>query len=176
VQVSDEPAGTPGRVELLQELLAQVCVLDQPNARRWPLLDRSVLAASLRADVRTLVEPVHDSALGDVDAIFHLAAVGVMGGTLLFVDLSSPSVRPAGVDRPGRSVSELLHEVDRVAVRVGDTATPTRPGGASAPVSRCDRLRRGGLSSGRCAGGRSECDRRRPERTRRTRARRLCRR
>jgi nucleoside-diphosphate-sugar epimerase len=58
---------------------AEVCVLDQPNARRWPLLDRSVLAASLRADVRTLVEPVHDPALGDIDAIFHLAAVGVMG-------------------------------------------------------------------------------------------------
>jgi len=58
---------------------AEVCVLDQPNARRWALLERSDLAASLRADVRTLAEPSRDRALGDVDVIFHLAAVGVTG-------------------------------------------------------------------------------------------------
>ena len=58
---------------------AEVCVLDQPNARRWGLLERADLAAMLRVDVRTLVDPVHDPALGDIDAIFHLAAVGVTG-------------------------------------------------------------------------------------------------
>jgi nucleoside-diphosphate-sugar epimerase len=58
---------------------AEVCVLDQPNARRWGLLERSDLAAMLRADVRTLAEPVQDAILGDIDAIFHLAAVGVTG-------------------------------------------------------------------------------------------------
>lgn len=58
---------------------AEVCVLDQPNARRWALLGRTPLAATLRADVRTLAEPAHDALLGEVDAIFHLAAVGVTG-------------------------------------------------------------------------------------------------
>lgn len=58
---------------------AEVCVLDQPNARRWGLFERTHLAASLRTDVRTLAEPVHDGSLGDIDAIFHLAAVGVTG-------------------------------------------------------------------------------------------------
>jgi len=58
---------------------AEVCVLDQPNARRWGLLERSDLAATVRADVRTLADPVHDGVLADVDAIFHLAAVGVTG-------------------------------------------------------------------------------------------------
>jgi nucleoside-diphosphate-sugar epimerase len=58
---------------------AEVCVLDQPSARRWALLDRTHVAATLRADVRTLAEPAHDGLLGDIDAIFHLAAVGVTG-------------------------------------------------------------------------------------------------
>lgn len=58
---------------------AEVCVLDQPNARRWGLLERSDLAATVRSDVRTLADPLHDRVLGDVDAIFHLAAVGVTG-------------------------------------------------------------------------------------------------
>jgi len=58
---------------------AEVCVLDQPNARRWGLLERTDLAGTVRADVRTLAEPVHDRVLGDIDAIFHLAAVGVTG-------------------------------------------------------------------------------------------------
>ena len=58
---------------------AEVCVLDQPNARRWTLLERADLAAVLRADVRVLAEPGHDRDLGDIDAIFHLAAVGVTG-------------------------------------------------------------------------------------------------
>ena len=58
---------------------AEVCVLDQPDARRWGLLERTDLAATLRADVRTLAEPAHDGVLGDVDVIFHLAAVGVTG-------------------------------------------------------------------------------------------------
>ena len=54
-------------------------MLDQPNARRWPLLERTDLAALLQADVRTLAEPTHDALLRDVDVIFHLAAVGVTG-------------------------------------------------------------------------------------------------
>jgi nucleoside-diphosphate-sugar epimerase len=58
---------------------AEVCVLDQPNARRWELLERADLAGTVRADVRTLAEPAHDAVLGDIDVIFHLAAVGVMG-------------------------------------------------------------------------------------------------
>lgn len=58
---------------------AEVCVLDQPNARRWALLDRSDLAGAVRADVRTLADPAHDAVLGDIDVIFHLAAVGVTG-------------------------------------------------------------------------------------------------
>lgn len=58
---------------------AEVCVLDQPNARRWSALDRAELAARLRADVRSLAEPTHDRVLGEIDVIFHLAAVGVTG-------------------------------------------------------------------------------------------------
>jgi nucleoside-diphosphate-sugar epimerase len=58
---------------------AEVCVLDQPNARRWSILERSDLAATLRADVRSLGQPVHDDVLGDIDVVFHLAAVGVVG-------------------------------------------------------------------------------------------------
>src|SRR6185295_963760 len=58
---------------------AEVCALDQPNARGWPALQRADLAATLRADVRTLAEPVHDRVLGHIDAVFHLAAVGVVG-------------------------------------------------------------------------------------------------
>ena len=58
---------------------AEVCVLDQPNARRWTLLDRADVSVRLRADAATLVDPTHDRALGDIDVIFHLAAVGVTG-------------------------------------------------------------------------------------------------
>jgi nucleoside-diphosphate-sugar epimerase len=58
---------------------AEVCVLDQPNARRWGLLERADVAATVRADVRALAERGYDGALGDIDAIFHLAAVGVTG-------------------------------------------------------------------------------------------------
>ena len=58
---------------------AEVCVLDQPNARRWALIERADVAVSLRADAATLADPVHDQALRDIDVIFHLAAVGVTG-------------------------------------------------------------------------------------------------
>src|SRR5512143_1595379 len=58
---------------------AEICALDQPNARRWGLLERETLAAIVRADVRSLAEPVHDRTLGDIDVVFHLAAVGVVG-------------------------------------------------------------------------------------------------
>jgi nucleoside-diphosphate-sugar epimerase len=58
---------------------AEVCVLDQPNARRWPLLERGDVAATIKADVSGLVDTRYDHELGDIDAIFHLAAVGVMG-------------------------------------------------------------------------------------------------
>jgi nucleoside-diphosphate-sugar epimerase len=66
-------------VPRLIEAGAEVCVLDQPNARRWSILERSDLAAALRADVRSLGQPVHDAVLGDIDVVFHLAAVGVVG-------------------------------------------------------------------------------------------------
>ena len=66
-------------VPRLIEAGAEVCVLDQPNARRWSILERSDLAATLRADVRSLGQPVHDDVLGDIDVVFHLAAVGVVG-------------------------------------------------------------------------------------------------
>jgi len=58
---------------------AEVCALDQPNARGWPALQRADLAATLRADARTLADPVHDRVLGHIDVVFHLAAVGVVG-------------------------------------------------------------------------------------------------
>ena len=66
-------------VPKLMDAGAEVCALDQPNARRWSLLERANLAAAVRADVRTLADPVHDRALGNIDVVFHLAAVGVVG-------------------------------------------------------------------------------------------------
>lgn len=68
-------------VSRLIEAGAEVCALDQPNARGWSRVERETLAATLRTDVRTLAEPIHDRLLGDIDAIFHLAAVGVVGET-----------------------------------------------------------------------------------------------
>lgn len=68
-------------VPRLIEAGAEVCALDQPNARGWSRLERQSLAATLRTDVRALAEPTHDRLLGDIDAIFHLAAVGVVGET-----------------------------------------------------------------------------------------------
>lgn len=68
-------------VSRLIEAGAEVCALDQPNARGWSRVERETLAATLRTDVRTLAEPMHDRLLGDIDAIFHLAAVGVVGET-----------------------------------------------------------------------------------------------
>lgn len=58
---------------------AEVCALDQPNARRWSALGRDTLAGIVHGDVRLLAEPTHDRVLGDIDVIFHLAAVGVVG-------------------------------------------------------------------------------------------------
>jgi nucleoside-diphosphate-sugar epimerase len=66
---------------------AEICALDQPNARRWGLLERETLAAIVRADVRSLAEPVHDRTLGDIDVVFHLAAVGVVGDGVNVRDL-----------------------------------------------------------------------------------------
>ena len=66
-------------VSRLIDVGAEVCVLDQPNARRWSLLDRADLACRVRADVRSLADATLDHLLGDIDAIFHLAAVGVTG-------------------------------------------------------------------------------------------------
>ena len=66
---------------------AEICALDQPNARRWGLLEREALAAIVRADVRSLAEPVHDGTLGDIDVVFHLAAVGVVGDGVNVRDL-----------------------------------------------------------------------------------------
>jgi nucleoside-diphosphate-sugar epimerase len=68
-------------VSRLIEAGAEVCALDRPNARGWSRVERETLAAALRTDVRTLAEPTHDRLLGDIDAIFHLAAVGVVGET-----------------------------------------------------------------------------------------------
>ena len=58
---------------------AEVCALDYPGARRWGLIERAGITAAIRADVRTLGDASHDRALGRVDTIIHLAAVGVVG-------------------------------------------------------------------------------------------------
>lgn len=58
---------------------AEVCALDHASARRWAQIDRAGVSTTVRADVRTLGDPVHDRALGRVDAVIHLAAVGVVG-------------------------------------------------------------------------------------------------
>ncbi|MEP6690049.1 MAG: NAD-dependent epimerase/dehydratase family protein [Gemmatimonadaceae bacterium] len=58
---------------------AEVCALDRAGARRWDLIERAGVAASVRADVRSLAEAVHDGVLGPLDTIIHLAAVGVLG-------------------------------------------------------------------------------------------------
>lgn len=79
-------------VPRLIETGAEVCVLDQPNAKRWPILERTDLALSLRTDVRALGEPVYDGQLGDIDVIFHLAAVGVVGDGIDVRDLVTGNV------------------------------------------------------------------------------------
>lgn len=71
---------------------AEVCTLDQPNARRWGLLERENLAAIVRADVRSLAGPEHDHVLGDIDVVFHLAAVGVVGDGANLRDLVTGNI------------------------------------------------------------------------------------
>src|SRR5512138_585983 len=71
---------------------AEVCALDQPNARRWGLLERESLAATVRADVRSLAGPEHDHILGDIDVVFHLAAVGVVGDGVNLRDLVTGNI------------------------------------------------------------------------------------
>ena len=71
---------------------AEVCTLDQPNARRWGLLERENLAAIVRADVRSLAGPEHDHVLGDIDVVFHLAAVGVVGDGASLRDLVTGNI------------------------------------------------------------------------------------
>jgi nucleoside-diphosphate-sugar epimerase len=58
---------------------AEVCALDFAGARRWSLIERAGLAATVRADVRTLADAVHDASLGTLDTVIHLAAIGVVG-------------------------------------------------------------------------------------------------
>ena len=58
---------------------AEVCALDHAGARCWGLIERAGLRAAIRADVRSLADGAHDHVLGPLDAIVHLAAVGVVG-------------------------------------------------------------------------------------------------
>jgi nucleoside-diphosphate-sugar epimerase len=58
---------------------AQVSVLDYAGARRWGVIERAGIRAAIRGDVRSLADGVHDRVLGPLDAIIHLAAVGVVG-------------------------------------------------------------------------------------------------
>ena len=58
---------------------AEVCALDYAGARRWGMIEQAGIAASIRADVRTLGDTSHAQALGRIDTIIHLAAVGVVG-------------------------------------------------------------------------------------------------
>jgi UDP-glucose 4-epimerase len=57
---------------------AEVCAVDYAGARRWGLIEGAGIATAIRADVRTLGDGTHDHALGRIDTIIHLAAVGVV--------------------------------------------------------------------------------------------------
>jgi nucleoside-diphosphate-sugar epimerase len=71
---------------------AEVCALDFPGARRWSLIERSGIAAAVRADVRDLADAAHDDALGALDTVIHLAAIGVVGDVTNVRELVSANV------------------------------------------------------------------------------------
>jgi nucleoside-diphosphate-sugar epimerase len=66
-------------VPRLVEAGAVVTALDRPAAHRWATIERAGPVRGIRADVRSLGEPVHDATLAGVSTVFHLAAVGVVG-------------------------------------------------------------------------------------------------
>jgi nucleoside-diphosphate-sugar epimerase len=71
---------------------AEVCALDYPEARCWAMIERAGISAGIRADARTLADAVHDQALGRLDTVIHLAAVGVVSGVTGVRDLVNTNV------------------------------------------------------------------------------------
>jgi nucleoside-diphosphate-sugar epimerase len=71
---------------------AQVCALDFAGAPNWGLIERAGVRAAIRADVRSLADGVHDRALGLLDTIIHLAAIGVVSDVADVRDLVMTNV------------------------------------------------------------------------------------